>query len=441
MILVACPRMITDTGYTLTVSPSTANVFVRDSTHFSATLRDKSGTIVQAPLSWSVDKPSIALIDSTGSVRGIAAGSATIQVMGKGQVATATVNVVVDSGQTLSITPSTVSIYVDGSQQFKAVLKDHRGDTLQVTPAWESNNPGVASVDGNGMVRGTAAGSATIEAHARGLSAAASITVMPKVTGVVFVGAGDISACTKGDSATAQIIDGIQGTVFVAGDNAYPDGSADNYAKCYAPTWGRFKSRTRPVPGNHEYNTPGAAGYFGYFGSAAGDPSTGYYSYDLGGWHIVALNSVILRSAGSPQEQWLRADLAANQTKCTLAYWHYPRFSSGATHGSDLSMQAFWQALYDFNADIVISGHEHVYERFSPQGANGERDDAHGIREFVVGTGGAGNYTFGVTQPNSEMRYNATWGVLKLTLYPDHYDWQYIPTSGSFTDSGSGNCH
>jgi len=259
-----------------------------------------------------------------------------------------------------------------------------------------------------------------------------------------LVGAGDISTCSnQGDSATAKIIDGISGTVsvFVAGDNAYPDGSAADYANCYDPTWGRFKSRTHPAPGNHEYNIPGASGYFDYFGSAAGDPSKGYYSYDYGGWHIVAINSVITRNAGSAQEQWLRADLAANQKKCILAYWHYPRFSSGSVHGSDASMQAIWQALYDYGADIVVSGHEHNYERFAPQTPTGELDNARGIRQFVAGTGGAGNYSFGVTQPNSEVRYNATPGVLKFTLYADHYDWQFIPTSGSFTDTGSGSCH
>ena len=445
--------MITDSGYVLTISPAAANVFVNDTARFTATLRDKNGAAVTAPLLWSIDNTSIAQVDTTGTVHAMKAGAATIRVTARSEVATATLSVVEDSGQTLTIAPTAASLYVGGSQQFKATLKDHKGNTLSVSPEWQSSNSGVASVDASGMVQAANTGSATIEARARGLVAAASVTVLPKPSSVVLVGAGDISACRQGDSATAKIIDGISGTVFAAGDNAYPNGSPDDYANCYAPTWGRFKSRTRPVPGNHEYNCdpntvpalPGcnrpAAGYFGYFGSAAGDPSKGYYSYDLGAWHIVAINSVITRSAGSAQEQWLRADLAASQKKCTLAYWHYPRFSSGSVHGSDESMQAIWQALYDYGADVVVSGHEHNYERFAPQTPTGQLDNARGIRQFVAGTGGAGNYSFGVTQPNSEVRYNATPGVLKFTLYADHYDWQFIPTSGSFTDTGSGSCH
>ena len=444
IILGACPRMITDSGYVLTISPAAANVFVNDTTRFTATLRDKNGAAVSTPLSWSVDNTSIAQVDTTGTVHAMTAGSATIRVTGHAEVATAALTVVVDSGQTLTIAPTAASLYVGGSQQFKATLKDHKGNTLSVTPDWQSSNSSVASVNASGMVQAANAGSATIEARARGLMAAASITVLPKPSSVVLVGAGDISTCSnQGDSATAKIIDGISGTVsvFVAGDNAYPDGSAADYANCYDPTWGRFKSRTHPVPGNHEYNIPGASGYFDYFGSAAGDPSKGYYSYDFGAWHVVAINSVITRNAGSAQEQWLRADLAANQKKCTLAYWHYPRFSSGSVHGSDASMQAIWQALYDYDADVVVSGHEHNYERFAPQTPTGQLDNARGIRQFVAGTGGAGNYGFGVTQPNSEVRYNATPGVLKFTLYADHYDWQFIPISGSFTDTGSGSCH
>ena len=434
--------MITDSGYVLTIAPAAANVFVNDTAHFSATLRDKSGTALSAPMTWSVDKPTVAQVDSSGRAHALAAGTATIRVTARGEVATASLNVVVDSGQTLTIAPTAASLYVGSTQQFKATLKDHKGNTIAVTPDWRSNNSGVATVDANGLVQAGNLGSTTIEARAHGLMAAASVTVLPKPSSVTLVGAGDISTCTnQGDSATAKIIEGISGTVFVAGDNAYPDGSADQYANCYDPTWGRFKSRTHPVPGNHEYNTPNASGYFGYFGSAAGDPSKGYYSYDIGGWHIIAINSVIARDAGSPQEQWLRADLAGNQKKCTLAYWHYPRFSSGSTHGNDATMSAIWQALYDYNAEVVVSGHEHNYERFAPQTPSGQLDQARGIREFVAGTGGAGNYTFGATQPNSEVRYNSTPGVLKFTLYADHYDWQFIPTSGSFTDSGSGSCH
>lgn len=426
----------------LTVAPAAANLFVDDSLRFTATLVDRTGAVVSTPLSWSVDNPAVARIDSVGVVRGVASGSATIHVSARGQTASASVVVVMDSGQTLSVVPNGANLYVNGSAQFTATLKDRNGKTLPTSAQWESSNPGVATVSASGLVKGVGTGAATIQAKVRTLVAAAPVTVGPPPASVVLVGAGDISSCTNNnDEATAKLIDAINGAVFTAGDNVYPNGAASDYANCYDPTWGRFKPRTHPAPGNHEYNTPGATGYFGYFGAAAGDPSKGYYSYDLGAWHITVINSQITRVAGSAQEQWLRADLAAHPTKCTLAYWHYPRFSSGSTHGSDASMQAIWQALYDNGADVVVSGHEHNYERFAPQAPSGERDTARGIREFVVGTGGAGNYTFGTPVPNSEIRYNATPGVIKLTLYQDHYDWQYIPTSGSFTDSGSGSCH
>ena len=256
----------------------------------------------------------------------------------------------------------------------------------------------------------------------------------------VFVGAGDIANCSREqDEATAKLLDSIAGTVFTLGDNAYPDGTAAQFTNCYDPTWGRHKSRTKPAPGNHDYNTAGASGYYGYFGAAAGDPSKGYYSYNLGAWHIIALNSEISQSAGSAQEQWLRADLAANPKTCTLAYWHKPRFSSGQ-HGNNSASQPLWQALYEARADVILNGHDHTYERFAPQNPNGQAD-ANGIREFVVGTGGAGLYPFPSIQPNSQVRNNTTYGVLKLTLHASSYDWQFIPIAGqNFTDSGSANC-
>jgi hypothetical protein len=256
----------------------------------------------------------------------------------------------------------------------------------------------------------------------------------------VFVGAGDIANCSRSeDEATAKLLDNITGTVFTLGDNVYPDGTLTQFNNCYAPTWGRHKSRTKPSPGNHDYHVSGAAGYFDYFGAAAGDPSKGYYSYNLGAWHIISLNSEISQSAGSAQEQWLRADLAANPKVCTLAYWHKPRFSSGQ-HGNIAGSQALWQALYDYGADVVLNGHDHTYERFALQNPNGQADPK-GIREFVVGTGGAGLYSFTSNQPNSQVRNNTTHGVLKLTLHSTSYDWQFIPIAGqNFTDSGSANC-
>jgi len=264
----------------------------------------------------------------------------------------------------------------------------------------------------------------------------------------VLIAAGDIAKCSRTqDDETAKLLDGIPGTVVTLGDNVYPDGTLTEFNDCYGPAWGRHKDRTRPSPGNHDYHTAGAAGYFTYFGSAASpmdqnctSDCRGYYSYNLGTWHIIALNSEIDHTKGSAQEQWLRSDLAANQTTCTLAYWHRPRFSSNL-HGDNSSINAFWQALYDFGADVVLNGHDHAYERFAPQNPDAQAEPNRGIREFVVGTGGAKLYTFLTIQPNSEVRNDTTWGVLKLTLHPGSYDWQFIPIAGqTFQDSGSGAC-
>lgn len=264
---------------------------------------------------------------------------------------------------------------------------------------------------------------------------------------VVLVGAGDIADCQdlSGAEATAKLLDQISGTVFAAGDLAYPDGSKENF-QCYDKTWGRAKSRTRPAPGNHEFRSSGASPYFDYFGAAAGDPKNGYYSYELGSWHIIVLNSECKDvggcDAGSRQEKWLRADLAAHPTPCTLAYWHKPLFSSGGAHGNDPEIRPLWQALYEANADVVVNGHDHDYERFAPQTPDSTANLARGIREFVVGTGGKNHRPFGRPDPNSELRDATAFGVLKLTLREKAYDWQFIPEAGqTFTDSGTGNCH
>jgi len=263
----------------------------------------------------------------------------------------------------------------------------------------------------------------------------------------VLVGAGDIASCAQtGDLATAALLGRIRGTVFTLGDNAYMTGSPADYAACYGPTWGRFKSRTHPAAGNHEYYaSPVAAGYFGYFGSRAGPRGKGYYSYDLGAWHVVVLNSdcgaVGGCGAGSPEERWLRADLAAHPVACTLAYWHVPRFSSGALYGNDAGYQPFWQALYDAGADVVLSGHEHVYERFAPQTPAGKPDPAFGIRQFTVGTGGEDHYGFGTPLPTSQVRNATSFGVLQLTLHAGSYSWRFVPAGGTFTDQGTASCH
>lgn len=261
------------------------------------------------------------------------------------------------------------------------------------------------------------------------------------------VAAGDIVDCKKlsGSEATAKLLDAIPGTVLAVGDLAYPEGSDENF-RCYDKTWGRHKSRTRPVPGNHEYHTAQAVGYFRYFGSAAGDPGRGYYSFDLGSWHIIALNSecsvVGGCGEGSPQERWLRDDLQKNTSSCTLAFWHVPLFSSGGEHGNDLQMKDFWKDLYAAGADIVLNGHDHDYERFAPQNPDGGADPTHGIREFVVGTGGKNQRGFRKPLATTEVRSNSGFGVLQISLRAHDYDWKFVPVAGGrFADSGSGSCH
>jgi len=233
--------------------------------------------------------------------------------------------------------------------------------------------------------------------------------------------------------------------VLTLGDNQYPDGTLQEFQASFHPTWGRVKRLIRPSVGNHEYGTPGAAGYFSYFGKAAGKRGRGYYSFDLRGWHIVALNSNcgdVSCAAGSPQESWLRADLARSSATCTLAFWHHPRWSSGSVHGNHAEVAPFWNALYEAGADVVLVGHEHNYERFAPQDADGNLDMEAGIREFVVGTGGRNHYGFGVLEDNSEVGNADTFGVLFLGLHASSYDWEFVPEEGgSFTDSGSGDCH
>ena len=262
----------------------------------------------------------------------------------------------------------------------------------------------------------------------------------------VLVGAGDIADCKNLSPAakTAVLLDSIEGTVFTLGDNAYLDGSAKDFADCYDPTWGRHKARTRPVIGNHEYLTPGAAAYFQYFGEAAGDPKKGWYSYDLGAWHIVVMNSNCGPAGGcgpdSPQAKWLREDLAAHPTLCTAAMWHHPRYST-AEHGDDPTMRTFWKILYDAGTELVLSGHDHAYERYAPQDSD-SRSDPKGPRQFVIGTGGKELYPWEHHDPDLQVRNDRTFGVFKLTLHPDGYDWEFIPVKGgTFTDSGSEKCH
>jgi hypothetical protein len=280
----------------------------------------------------------------------------------------------------------------------------------------------------------------------------------PTVAGLKIAAAGDVAcdplsrafrggegeglACRQ--KATSDLLLADYAAVLVLGDVQYEDAVYPKFLESYDPTWGRVKAITAPVPGNHEYRVAGADGYYRYFGEAAGDPTRGYYSFDLGAWHLVALNSNCAEvggcGAGSPQEVWLRDDLGASPALCTLAYWHHPRYSSGL-HGSDRAYRAFWQALYEAGADLVLVGHDHDYERFAPQDANGRRDPELGLRQFLVGTGGHSLRRFLRIEPNSEVRDASSMGVLELTLGEDAYAWQFRPAVGDFTDSGSAPCH
>jgi hypothetical protein len=267
----------------------------------------------------------------------------------------------------------------------------------------------------------------------------------PPGSSFVFVGAGDIADCSSsGDEATAALLDSIAGTVFTTGDNAYDDGTNSNFSQCYESSWGRHKARTRPSPGNHDYHTSGAAGYYAYYGVNAGPAGQGYYSFDLGDWHIVSLNSNISMSAASPQVTWLMADLAGSAKRCTLAYWHHPRFSSG-THGSSTSPQPLWQALYDAGADVIVQGHDHNYQRFAPLTPSGVPDPVNGIRSWVAGMGGRSHYNFSTPIANTDAQSTSTYGVLKFTLSGDGsntYAWEFVPVAGqTFTDSGTAACH
>jgi hypothetical protein len=261
----------------------------------------------------------------------------------------------------------------------------------------------------------------------------------------VLIGAGDIATCNlTDDSATARLLGRQAGTVFTAGDDAYTTGTPAQFRGCYGPTWGAVLDRTRPALGNHEYETPGARGYYGFFGAAAGPQGRGWYSYDLDSWHVIVLDStcqVFGCSRAARQLDWLRTDLDAHPGGCTVAIWHHPRWSSGA-HGSDPAIAPFWSALYAAGIEVVINGHDHDYERFAPQDPFGALDRARGIREFVVGTGGAKLREFRWPAVNSLVRNSQTHGVLMLTLRPGRYSWRFLPVAGErFTDSGTARCH
>lgn len=255
----------------------------------------------------------------------------------------------------------------------------------------------------------------------------------------VLVGAGDIADCGPGATATALLLDQIDGVVFTAGDDAYPSGSAGDFRRCYEPTWGRHKARTRPAPGNHEYETAGAFPYFDYFGANAGTPGLGYYSFDVGEWLVLSLNSNVDAGPNSPEMAWLRQTLEERLAHCIAAIWHHPLASSGP-NGNSPRMRGVWALLQEFGAEFVISGHDHLYERFAPLGPQGEPSSL-GIRSFIVGTGGAPLYQPQTLHRGSEVRASV-WGVLKLTLRPSSYEWTFVsvPGTGALVDQGSAPC-
>jgi hypothetical protein len=278
-------------------------------------------------------------------------------------------------------------------------------------------------------------------------------------------GQGTQTACRQ-MAVSDLLVDAGLTAVLALGDNQYYCGGLDAYQESYGRSWGRVKEITYPAIGNHEYiardrakdagddpdratgcdaGNDAAGGYFKYFGAAAGDPARGYYSFDLGAWHLVSLNSNCTKvsgcDVGSEQSRWLRADLAAHPNSCTLAFWHHPHYSSG-DHGGEHSVADLWEALYAAGAELVLNGHEHIYERFAPQTPSGTVDTEHGIRQFTVGTGGSNHTKITTVQPNSEVRNDTTFGILKLTLRPAEYAWEFVAEKGKgFTDSGTGRCH
>jgi hypothetical protein len=284
-------------------------------------------------------------------------------------------------------------------------------------------------------------GTYTVQATQQSAASAPTTFTVP----VSLLAAGDIAGCdTSGDEATALLLAARSGTVAALGDVVYPDATAQAFSDCYQPTWGAERPRTRPTAGNHEYTLPGATPYYGYFGAAAGDPSRGYYSYGLGTWHVVVLNSncaAVPCAGGSAQERWLQADLAANPARCTLAYWHHPLFTSDGATGRTTAMRRLWDDLQAAGADVVLTAHSHTYERFAPQRGDGTADGAQGMREFVVGTGGRSHASFTTTAANSEVRDAASFGVLDLWLADGSYRWRFLSVPGAaLADAGEGTC-
>src|SRR5215218_274002 len=280
--------------------------------------------------------------------------------------------------------------------------------------------------------------------------AAVLMTAVPgasKARTVTLIGAGDIAGCDfNQDRKTARLLSKIDGTVFTLGDNVYPGGSRAQFRECYDPTWGKYKKRTRPSLGDEDYKTSGAKPYFDYFGWRAGKPTRGYYSYERGSWHIVALNSNCKQVGGcdwnSTQGRWLRKDLTKHRARCTLAYFHHPLYASDNTYDSP-KVKPFWHILYNHHTEVILNGNTHRYERFARITPSGKRSSARGIRQFIVGTGGApGGTQKGPDEPRVQAKKIDAPGVLKLELGSGFYRWKFVPVAGRhYTDSGRARCH
>lgn len=342
-------------------------------------------------------------------------------------------------GGAFGITPERVSLLEGDTVTLELAGADDEG------AAWAAADTSVVAIVGpGGRIAAAGAGRTLVTATMPDGRAARAFVY---VSSAVLVGAGDIAVCGyETDEYTARLLDTSAGVIWTAGDNAYPSGTAANFAECFHPTWGRHKDRIRPTPGNHEYRTPGAAPYFDYFGEAAGEPGKGWYSYRYGGWLVIALNSNLTHL--SPQRveeqmEWLRETLEETPAKCTVAYFHHPLFSSGAHGGNDdEDVRPFYRALYEAGADVVLVGHDHHYERFAPMDPEGNLDPERGIRQFLVGTGGGALREPGAAvHPHSEFYSDKDHGVLELVLHADSYEWQFLTVRGRGGDTGRGRCH